>query len=179
MDISWAIEQVGKMKDSVTKLDYCLHSYDQLEKAIRADLESTTLSYREISAIVGWNHTQIWAFHKQDCKLQFEVLERLSTLFNRPFLISNRPSSRGEETSFTVEALAEATRDAISKTLQHGISYRKVGRAAGISHEWVRCFHIKDASIDVRKLIAIADYLNVAYELSNEKDLRRAPVKKF
>lgn len=167
------------MKDSITQLDYCLHSYDQLEKAIRADLDSTALSYREISAIVGWNHTQIWAFHKQDCKLQFEVLERLSTLFNRPFLICNRPSSRGEEISLTVEALAESTRDAISNTLQHGISYRKIGRAAGISHEWVRCFHIKDASIDVRKLIAIADYLNVAYELSNEKDLKRSPVRKF
>lgn len=166
------------MRQSVNSLDHCIHSYDALEQDIRKDLDSTMLSYREISAIVGWSHTQVWSFHKQGCKLQFEVLERLALLFERQFLLTN-VTARGQNPSVSVEQLVEQVRLSVTEALKHGISYRKIGRITNISHEWVRCFHVKEASIDVRKLIAIADYLGVHYELSNEKELGRQRFKRM
>jgi len=160
------------MKQNIKRLEECIETYEGLEKSIREDMGQTSLSYREVAAIVGWSHTQIWSFHKQNCKLQFEVLDRLALLFCRPYLFTN-VTGRGQSPVYTIEDLIQKTREAIGESMSHGISYRKIGRITNISHEWVRCFHAKEATIDVRKLVAIADYLGVYYELSNEKALRR------
>lgn len=160
------------MKQNIESIEHCIDTYENLEKSIREDMSQTTLSYREVAAIVGWSHTQIWSFHKQNCKLQFEVLDRLALLFCRPYLFSN-VTGRGQQPVYSIEDLIHKTRTAIGESMNHGISYRKIGRITKISHEWVRCFHAKEATIDVRKLISIADYLGVYYELSNEKSLRR------
>lgn len=162
----------NEMKQETESIEDCISTYENLEAAIRDDMSHTKLSYREVAAIVGWSHTQIWSFHKQNCKLQFEVLDRLALLFCRPYFFTN-VSSRGQHPVHSIEELIQATRDAVGESLQHGISYRKIGRITKISHEWVRCFHAKEATIDVRKLLSIADYLGVYYELSNEKALKR------
>lgn len=167
-----------QMKQSIEILEQILNTYGSLEDCIREDLSQTMLSYREVAAIVGWSHTQIWSFHKQSCRLQFEVLDRLSVLFHRPYLFTN-VSTRGQNPVTSIDELVQSSRLAIGESLEHGISYRKIGRITSISHEWVRCFHAKDASIDVRKLISIADYLGVPYELSNEKALKRQTIRQL
>lgn len=165
------------MKQNIESLEHCIDTYESLERSICEDMSQTSLSYREVAAIVGWSHTQIWSFHKQNCKLQFEVLDRLALLFSRPYLFTN-VTGRGQKPVYTIDDLIRKTRQAIGENMHHGISYRKIGRITGISHEWVRCFHSKEATIDVRKLLSIANYLGVHYELSNEKALRRQKIKR-
>jgi len=160
------------MKQTIADLGQCIHTYEQLENSIREDMNATTLSYREIAAIVSGSHTQIWSFKKNKCRLQFELLDSLATLFRRPYVLTN-VTGRAQKPHTDVESLSRETRAAIRESIKHGISYRKISRITGISHEWIRCFHIKNASIEVRKIIAIADYLGVYYELSNEKTLKR------
>ena len=152
----------------------CADSYEKLEHVIRKHFTLTRLSYREIAAIVGWSHTQLWSFHKQHCKLQFEVLDRLATLFNEAYLLSNTTDDE-KETCFTVEDLVQSVRDTLDVVTTDGISYRKIGEKTGISHEWVRCFHVKKATIEVRKLLLLANYIGVPYELNNEQSLANKP----
>lgn len=145
----------------------CIASYEDLEAAIRKHLTRTKLSYRDIAASISWSHTHIWSFHKQRCKLQFDVLDRLALLFNEPYLLRNATSSNGLELNTNIEDLILALRKALDIATGDGISYRKIGENTEISHEWVRCFHIKEAKIEVRKLLSLADYIGVPYELSN------------
>ena len=154
-----------------TELNFCADSYEKLEAAIRRHFTSSRLSYREVAAIVGWSHTQLWSFHKQHCKLQFEVLDRLALLFKEPYLLSNRSETSDIETCMNVEEIVAAVRTSLTKAASEGISYRKIGEKTGISHEWVRCFHVKEATIEVRKLLLLADYVDVPYELSNANNL--------
>lgn len=148
-------------------------SYEKLESAIRKHLTSTRLSYREVAAIVGWSHTQLWSFHKQNCKLQFDVLDRLALLFKEPYMLANPPKGTDIESSLNVEDLVARVRETLSTAISAGISYRKIGENTGISHEWVRCFHVKEAKIEARKLLLLADYIGVPYELSNSESLAK------
>lgn len=152
-------------------IEPCSHSYERLEFVIRKHFTTTRLSYREIAAIVGWSHTQLWSFHKQHCKLQFEVLDRLAVLFREPYLLSNTVANSSLGPCLSVEELVTAVRNTLSDVTADGISYRKIGNKTGISHEWVRCFHIKEATIEVRKLLSLANYIGVPYELSNADSL--------
>lgn len=154
-------------------LNSCADSYERLEYVIRKHFTLTRLSYREIAAIVGWSHTQLWSFHKQHCKLQFEVLDRLALLFNEPYLLAKQVPGSDLEPCLSVEEIIAAVRDTLQKATSEGISYRKLGEKTGISHEWVRCFHVKEATIEVRKLLLLANYLDVPYELSNAEGLSR------
>lgn len=156
-------------------LSSCADSYEKLEYVIRRHFTLTRLSYREIAAIVGWSHTQLWSFHKQHCKLQFEVLDRLALLFNEPYLLSNAAPESDLETSSSIEDIILAVRTALNKATSEGISYRKIGEKTGISHEWVRCFHVKEATIEVRKLLLLASFIGVPYELSNANSLANKP----
>lgn len=153
--------------------DICSNSYEQLEAVIRKHFTATRLSYREVAAVVGWSHTQLWSFHKQNCKLQFEVLDRLALLFNEPYLLTNSSSHsrNAQQTHTSVEEIVHAVRTSLDEAATSGISYRKIGKKTGISHEWVRCFHVKKATIEVRKLLSLANFLGIAYELSNAKAL--------
>ena len=146
-------------------------SYEKLEAVIRKHLSRTRLSYREVAAIVGWSHTQLWSFHKQHCKLQFDVLNRLALLFREPYFLTNSPRDTDIKTSFNVEDLIIAVRETLDTVMSAGISYRKIGEKTGISHEWVRCFHVKQAKIEVRKLLLLADYIGVPYDLNNADSL--------
>jgi len=160
------------MKQDVMQTERYLHSYTALEECLRSDLDQTNMSYREIATAVNWSHTQIWSFHKGRCKLQFDVLSRLALLFKRHYVITN-VTGRGQRPDSNVIALSESVKEAITESMKHGISYRKIGRITNISHEWIRCFHTKNSRMDPRKIIAIADYLRVYYELNNEKELKR------
>ena len=150
-------------------------SYEKLEAIIRKHLSRTRLSYREVAAIVGSSHTQLWSFHKQHCKLQFDVLDRLALLFREPYLLTNSSPSTDTETCFGVEDLIASVRETLDVVTAAGISYRKIGEKTGISHEWVRCFHVKQAKIEVRKLLLLADYIGVPYELNNADSLAQKP----
>lgn len=160
------------MKQETNNVQESIQSYEALEECLRLDMDQTMLSYREISAAVKWSHTQIWSFHKSRCRLQFEVLGRLAVLFNRHYIITN-VSGRGQHPVRDISDLSEVVKTAISESMQHGISYRKIGRITNISHEWIRCFHAKNSKMDARKVLSIADYLRVYYELNNEKELKR------
>lgn len=151
----------------------CAHSYEELEAAIREQLTHTRLSYREIAAIVGWSHTQLWSFHKQNCKLQFEVLDRLALLFKEPYLLTHYITDTTVPIYRSVDEIVVAVREALTKATTEGISYRKIGDKTNISHEWVRCFHVKEATIEVRKLLLLASFVEVPYELSNANSLAR------
>jgi len=146
-------------------------SYEKLEAILRKQLTLTKLSYREIASVVGWSHTQLWSFHKQHCRLQFDILNRLALLFREPYLLANSPCTTDFETCFNVDDLVSAVREALNIAANTGVSYRKIGQNTGISHEWVRCFHVKEAKIEVRKLLLLADYIGVPYELSNSDAL--------
>ena len=154
------------MKQRRVPTEKCSYSYEELEDNLRIRLSENSLSYREIASIVGWSHTQLWSFHKQNCKLQFDVLERLATLYKEPYVLTN-VTGRGQNPSTSVEALVGNVRAALDEATSHGISYRKIASVTRISHEWVRCFHVKKSTMEVRKVMAIANYLGVPYELSN------------
>ena len=147
-------------------LPNCLFTYETLEMALRVELSTTTLSYRQIAQKIGFNHPQIWSFHKQNARLSYETLKELSILFERPFLLTNTDDP-SQKTFDNVDLLARATRRAMTSYMDEGISYRKLSSCLRISHEWLRCFHTKNANIEVLKLMKIADFLEVYYALGN------------
>ena len=152
----------------------CADSYEKIESVIRCRLTASNLKYRELAAEIGVSHSKIWMFHKQDSKLQFSALDKLALKFDVPYYLSNRPRGIYVSKSSTIEGLAQEVRQAIDEASATNISYRKIGDATGISHEWVRCFHVKKNSIDARKLLSLADYLDVPYELCNAATLANA-----
>ena len=138
-----------------------------LEAVLREQLDLTELSYRTIAADIGWSHTQLWLFHKQECKLQFDMLSSLANFFDMPYQIQFIPSTYSGDICRSMGELPAMTRAALSDAVEQGVSYRKVGQRTGISHEWIRCFHVKEANIEARKLMMLAEHLSVAYEFSN------------
>ena len=152
----------------------CSESCASLEVVLREQLDATQLSYRTIATDIGWSHTQLWLFHKQKCKLQFDMLSNLANFFDVPYQIQFVPSAHSGDICRSIDELPTVTRAALSDAIQQGVSYRKIGQRTGVSHEWIRCFHVKEANIEARKLMMLAEHLSVAYEFSNVESFERA-----
>ena len=142
-------------------------SYEKLELKVRDCLTITEMNYRQIAAELGIIHTKLWLFHKQNSKLQFNLLDQLAHIFNVPYYLSNRSEEYDDLRANSVDTLNHDVRLALDKTIEAGVGYRKIGEATGISHEWIRCFHVKKAIIDAKKVLSIADFLDVPYEICN------------
>lgn len=154
-----------------TKFADCAESYDKLESTLRQRLTDSASKYREVAAEIGIGHSKLWLFHKQNCKLRFVHLDKLALMFDVPYYLANIAKNSDLPKASTVDALDRDVREAVGKASDANISYRAIGEAAGISHEWVRCFHIKNSTIDTRKLLSLADYLGVPFELCNADKL--------
>lgn len=139
-------------------------SYQFIQQKLRKKLGNSQMSYRDLANAIHTNHTQLWSFHKKGKNLDLDTTERLATVLNVKYEIVGSANSDMPVCS-NIKDLEAKIRLSLNEAIESGISYRKLSKNTGISYEWIRCFHIKDAEISSVKIFALADFLGINYKI--------------